>query len=576
MVLTLLRIASLSCVMVPAAYAGGLRGEVQIDLSLSPAGLTNSDSTSIDAEGNNVFVVWTETAVAPATTNEIYYSRSTDGGRTWSTPLLLSDSTDGTNDGDADISSDGNRVVVVWLHGDPLVTQDVQAIVSSDDGATFGSIQDISGFLKGDAGDADVLTVHMSGLNVYAAFEDDVSAPGGNEDLYVIASVDGGATWAAPKRVNDPAAGSADVDDPELKASGSTAYVVWVDKRTGNDRIYFDRTIDGGATWGTDLRLDRESATADADNPSMSIDGTNVSVVWTDDRNDLGLADQAFIAVSNDSGATFSLDKRLGNAAVGVDADDARVSVSGSYVYALWNDDRNGLDDIFLSTSSDGGVNFSSEFAIDSDGGTIIDQAPHLRSRGDSVFVLYREEVNLVDQVFLGVSPNHGAQGTFQRLHLSETLGSTFDADNDVFTVTRDRDAVAAWVDNRAGGLNNDVYVNGQRFPNLTAVPNGNKLAFQLSDATPSEENQLYLCLFSLTGTNCFNLPGGMNLCLTVDGFTLILIQPWAIPLVTDTVQGGFATTVDLPLHAPGFAAGIVLDPVSGAVLASTDPVSFN
>src|SRR5262249_27873580 len=154
---------------------------------------------------------------------------------------------------------------------------------------------------------------------------------------------------------------------------------------------------------------------------------------------------------------------------------------------------------------------------IDSDGGTIEDQVPHLRSRGDCVFVLYREEVTALDQVYLGWSPNFGAAGTFQRLHMSTTLGSSFDADNDAFDVTRDRDVVAAWVDNRSGGTNNYVYVNGQRLPNLTAAQHGNKLAFQLSDASPAEENQLFICLFSLSGTNSFLLPNGMNLCLTVD-----------------------------------------------------------
>jgi hypothetical protein len=572
-----LAVAFLWCTMAAAAYAGGLRGEVQLDKSISPSGLTNSDSTAIDAEGNNVFVAWTETAVSPATTNEIYFARSTDGGRSWSSPLLLSSSTDGIDDAEADVSSDGNSVVVVWLHGSALLTQDVQGIVSNDGGATFGSIQDLSGYLKGDAGDADTLSVHMSGQYIYVCFEDDVSAPGGNEDVYVVASTDGGATFAAPVRINDPAAGSADVDDPELKCSGANAYVVWVDKRTGNDRIYFDRTLDGGVTWGTDVRLDRESATADSDNPSMSIEGTNIHVVWTDDRNDVGLADQVFYVVSNDSGATFSLDKKLGSAAVGVDADDAKVSASGSNVYVVWADNRNGApNDIFFISSSDNGVTFGSDFALDSDAGTIEDQAPHIRSKGDAVFVLYREEINLLDQVYLAWSPNHGAQGSFQTLHLSATLGSAFDADNDTFTVTRDRDVVTAWVDNRAGGVNNDVYVNGQRLPNLDAVPHGNKLAFQLSDATPSDDNQLFLCLFSQTGTDSFLLPGGMNFCLTIDGFTLLLLQPWAIPLVTDTVSGGAASTADLPLHAPGFAAALILDPVSGAVLASTDPISFN
>jgi hypothetical protein len=558
------------------ARAGGLRGEVQLDLSISPAGLTNSDETSVDAEGNRVFVVWNETAVAPATTKEVYFCRSEDGGRSWSSPRLLSSSADGIDDASADVSADGDKVVVVWLHGSSLATQDVQGVVSNDGGATFGSVKELSGKLKGDAGDSDVLTVHVSGNYIYVAFEDDVSNPGGNEDVYVVASTDGGVTFADPVRMNDPAAGTADVDDPELKASGASAYVVWVDKRTGNDRVYFDRTLDGGVTWGTDLLLDRGSPTSDADNPSMSLEGSSVHVVWTDDRDDVGVADEVFYAVSNDSGATFSLDKKLGSAAVGVDADDARVSAHGSNVYACWADNRNGLNDVFFTSSADDGATFASEFALDPDLGTVIDEVPHLRSRGDSVFVLYREEVAALDQVWLSWSPDHGAAGTFRRLRMSATLGSSFDADNDNFDVTRDRDVVAAWVDNRAGGVNNDVYVDGQRLPNLTAVQHGTKLAFQLSDASPSEENQLFLCLFSLTGTDSFLLPNGMNLCLTLDSFSLTLLQAWAIPLVSDTVQNGAATTIDLPLHMHGFAAAVVIDPVTATIFATTDPVPFN
>ena len=559
-----------------AARAGGLRGETQLDLSISPAGLTNSNSTDVAASGNRVFVVWTETAVAPATTNEIYLSRSDDGGRSWSSPVPLSSTTDSVDDSNADVSADGDRVVVTWLHGASLTPQDVQAVASADGGATFGSIADVSGNLKGDAGDSDLLTVHVDGLNVYVSFEDDAANPTVSEDVYVASSTDGGATWGNPVRVNDTAAGTVDSDDLELKTTGSTAYLVWIDKRAGNDRVYFDRTLDGGATWGTDKLLDRSGALADADSPSMSVEGTSVHVVWTDDRSDVALADQVFYASSSDSGATFTLDKKLGSAPLGKDADSARVSASGSHVYALWADDRNGLNDLFIAVSADGGATFASEYAIDSDVGTIKDESPHLRSRGDSVFVLFREEIALVDQVWLAVSPDHGAPGTFATQKLSTTLGASFDADNEAFAVTHGRDVVGAWVDNRAGGTNNDVYVNGQHFPNLTAVQHGRNFAFQLSDASPSEEGQLFLAVFSLTGTNPFLLPNGVNLNLTLDSFSLILLQGWAIPLVSDTVQNGSATTLDLPLRSHGYAAAVVIDLQSLAVIAETDPVTFN
>jgi hypothetical protein len=561
--------------MVPAARAGGLRGEIQLDASISPAGLYNSDETDISADGNNVYAAWTEIAVAPATSKEIYYSRSTDGGSSWSSPVALS-TIDAIDDASADVAADGNLVVVVWLHGSSLATQDVQAVVSSDAGATFGPVLDLSGYLKGDAGDADTLTVHVSGTHIYVAFADDAANPGGNEDDYVISSADSGATFSAPVRVNDFTAGTADVDSPELKASGATVYLTWVDNRAGNDHVYFDRSLDGGLTWGTDIKLDSGGTTSDADDPSMTIQGTEVHIAWTDDRNDVAVADQVFYAESTDSGVTFSPDKKIGSAALGVDADNARISAEGSSIYIVWNDTRNGLDDMFIAVSSDDGATFAGEFALDPDLGTISDQSPHLRSKGDSVFVLYRERIASVDQVWLSYSPNRGAAGTFQRLRLSATLPPANDADNEAFAVTDDRDVVGVWVDNRAGGTNNDVYANGQRFPNLYAVPVGNKLSFQLADATPSEEGQLFLAVFSTTGTNSFLLPNGMNLRLTVDWLTLLLIQPWAIPLVSDTVQNGGASTIALPLKMHGYAAAIVVDPVSGAILASTDPVSFN
>lgn len=321
-------VACLSLLATSAARAGGLRGEIQLDAAISPAGLYNSDETDIAAEGNNLYAAWTEIAVSPATSKEIYYCRSVDGGSSWSTPAALS-TIDAVDDASADIGVDGSLVVVVWLHGSSSVTQDVQAVVSSDAGANFGPVLDLSGNLKGDAGDADTLTVHVSGTHVCIAFADDAANPGGNEDAYVISSADGGATFSQPVRVNDFAAGTADVDSPELKVTGATVYLTWIDNRAGNDHVYFDRSLDGGLTWGTDKRLDSGGTTSDADDPSLTIQGTEVHITWTDDRNDVGIADQVFYAESTDAGVTFSPDKKIGSAVLGSDADNARISAEG-------------------------------------------------------------------------------------------------------------------------------------------------------------------------------------------------------------------------------------------------------
>ncbi len=563
---------------VPASNAEGLRGEVQLDQAISPAGAYGSDDTDISSSGFNVYAVWTEAAVPPSTSNDIYYCRSLDGGKSWSSPINLS-ANDVIDDGKADITSDGNRVVVAWLHGSALATQDVRAVVSTDGGATFGPVLELSGSLKGDAGDADSLRVKIKSSNIYVSFEDDAANPGLTEDVYVVSSMDGGTNFGSPVRVNDSAAGTVDCDDPELDTTGSTAYFVWLDKRTGNDGVYFSSSVDGGANWSADKRLDRGGLIGDAGNPSMSVEGSNVYIDWVDDRNNPAVADEVFFVSSANSGVSFTLDKKLGSAASGVDADSPRISVSGSHVYAVWVDNRNGLNsDVFLAASSDGGSTFSSEFALDPDAGSIHDVSPHLRAKGDSVFVLYQEETfaPLLHQMWLSYSPNRGVSGSFQRLRLSSSLGPAGDANDHQFTVTDYRDVVGVWTDDRADGLTHDVYANGQRFPNLTAVQNGSRISFQISDATPSEEGKFFLAVFSLTGTNSTILPGGMNLCLTVDSFTLLLIQAPIIPFVSDFVQNGAASTSDLPLKMTGYAAGLIINPVGTVILAATDPVRFN
>ena len=134
-------------------------------------------------------------------------------------------------------------------------------------------------------------------------------------------------------------------------------------------------------------------------------------------------------------------------------------------------------------------------------------------------------------------------------------------------------------VDDRAGNGNgeNDVYVNGQRLPNLTVVVTGNKTQFQMSEAGPSDDGHLMFVVFSGTGTSWTPLPGstGISMCLTIDAFTLALAQSWAIPVFGDLVSAGAGNTLPFKFPFAGYAVAVIIDTTTIDVRATSDPVDF-
>ena len=64
--------------------------------------------------------------------------------------------------------------------------------------------------------------------------------------------------------------------------SGSAVHIVWQDSRDGNEEIYYKRSTDGGLNWGSDLRL--TTNISGSWNPSVSVSGPVVHVVWNDYR----------------------------------------------------------------------------------------------------------------------------------------------------------------------------------------------------------------------------------------------------------------------------------------------------
>lgn len=184
----------------------------------------------------------------PANTSEILYTRSTDGGATWSTPKTVasSASSDDLIFPNLAASPDGTSVYVVYFDGSIPASRFSR---STDNGANFSSPVDVtSGNISGAFPFPDI-ALDPDG-NVYVAVSDDPDATGSLKG-FVLRSNDSGASFGAPVPVvtstNSQIFVNIAIDDL------GRVDVVWTDvadpMATEFPDIFYARSTDGAATF---------------------------------------------------------------------------------------------------------------------------------------------------------------------------------------------------------------------------------------------------------------------------------------------------------------------------------------
>lgn len=222
----------------------------------------------------NLYVVWTDFGVGGA---PIRASRSTDGGVTWWPPVTLSSG--GAVQGAWPAVAPNGDLFVAWLHWDsyPSGPIDVEVSRSTDGGVSYSRVTNP---LNNAVNPRDAATTGSCGrpalngpirylpspqivvdddgvLHVVYSYDPDGYATGDVVDVFYRRSLDNGASWLPEVRLNDDASTS-DQYFPTIQVSGSqvsgsTVLATWYDRR--NDpanymQEYFKRlSYDGGATW---------------------------------------------------------------------------------------------------------------------------------------------------------------------------------------------------------------------------------------------------------------------------------------------------------------------------------------
>jgi hypothetical protein len=176
------------------------------------------DNAAGSPHKGNMYLAWTRFDVYgshdPNCHSQIFFSRSTDGGKTFSMPFQISDTpgdcvdSDNTVEGAVPSVGPHGEVYVVWAGPLGLVFDK-----STDGGLTFGRDKVIGPIPGGwdfgvtgldRANGMPVTGVDLSnGPNRGSLYVNWIDDRNGDPDVFVAASRDGGETWSAPVRVND-------------------------------------------------------------------------------------------------------------------------------------------------------------------------------------------------------------------------------------------------------------------------------------------------------------------------------------------------------------------------------------
>ena len=324
---------------------------------------SNYPSTVVGKK-NEVALLWTETSDLGSVP---LVNRTTGDNMVWApSPVPLP----GLAPAEASQKKESRReahwpVVIVGPHGDfyttwqeqtPDLSTDILFNRSADHGQTWlpASIRLNTSLPGGHTSREPKITADGEG-GVYVVWED---SRHNTSDLYFNRSLDGGATWLDQDVWLTAARPSmAAATQPILRTDRSgRLYLLWGDIREVPRSLYFTRSVNRGANWLPEaIRLDRHGDKAIAWAPSLANDDEgHVYAAWWEGTGET--EGTIRFRRSADSGATWQeeqiLDPKLGKE--GPRFPVLKVDADG-VVYVMWSSDRSGNYQLYLNRSTDHG-----------------------------------------------------------------------------------------------------------------------------------------------------------------------------------------------------------------------------
>lgn len=308
---------------------------------------------------------------SPGVDNGLYVQRSLDNGLTWTTPTAVIQHIGGGNPdfedkpyACADITPGSpylGRYYITWTKFRASGGNPIYFSRSTDGGATFSTGVQIS---SGTNCQFSCPTVGPNG-EIYVTWQE-----GGNTVKFR-KSLDGGTTWqpivtvatysssfptnpcGTFRHIMYPVIGS----DISGGAYNGNIYIAYGASVSSSPEIYFTRSTDGGSSWSVPYRLN-DVATGWQYHHWMAVNPTNglIGAAWLDTREDGSSCQyKNYGSISNNGGASFPAAAPVATVASNPTSsvflgDYNGVSYHGDHFFAGWTDLRNDAGDCYAAT----------------------------------------------------------------------------------------------------------------------------------------------------------------------------------------------------------------------------------
>ena len=260
--------------------------------------LTNNNEDSIygqiDAFDNDVYVVWQESVSKslPEHNYDIFFTKSEDNGKTFGTPINLSNNTEFSERPQIAVSKNG--IFIVWAETINPNNKEIMFTKSLDNGKTFSNPINLSSNSK----DSYNQEISAFNENVYVVWQDtDKKNNDTNGIIMFKSSTNTGNTFNnSIELINNTNSAF-----PKINSYDNYVYIVWNNENKKNSGLFFVKSFDKGNNFDDITKLSKDSNFGES---QISVKENEILVIWGGFL--LKNIENIYYVKSSDNGKTFT------------------------------------------------------------------------------------------------------------------------------------------------------------------------------------------------------------------------------------------------------------------------------